>query len=570
MNDRIPVVWLGGRELCWDQQLLSSLLDGPGWLHLPRVADEAPRSWTVGGKPFGCVLVVPARYWTPPEIQEWVDVFPWCVLVLTSDEESTFDHRALELDPARHRLWIMTPRPGQHEPGPRYLGEGCPRDTSEILLASTQSREIGREYEATFVGQVTHERREALRAAMLEISKAGVRQVTISTPGFTQGLSRDEYLATMLRSQVAPCPSGPATPDSFRLYEALEAGCVPIVEDTCAGYDSDQFWNLTYPEGVPFPVVHDWATELGKTVVAALHEWPANATRAQAWWLQRKRRLRDDLERDVIELAGIQAVHPPHGRITVLVPVSPTSRPVRQLEIIETTMASVRDRLPKADVIMMLDGVRAEQEDLRLGYEHLCRELVWRCAHEWRAVPIVHDEHQHQAAMTAAALELVRTPTVLFVEQDTPLEGEIPLEGIAAVVESGQVNLVRLHHESEVLDVHEHMMLDRTPRELYAPGLGWRTEIPVLRTVQWSQRPHIAATGAYRTWLAAYFAREDRTMIEDVMHGVVHNAWREHGLAGWEQFRLAMYAPEGNLRRSYHLDGRGEDPKFPMTFGADQ
>ena len=29
---------------------------------------------------------------------------------------------------------------------------------------------------------------------------------------------------------MIPCPSGPATPDSFRLWEALEAGCVPIAD----------------------------------------------------------------------------------------------------------------------------------------------------------------------------------------------------------------------------------------------------------------------------------------------------------------------------------------------------
>ena len=53
-------------------------------------------------------------------------------------------------------------------------------------------------------------------------------------------------------------------------------------------------------------------------------------------------------------------------------------------------------------------------------------------------------------------------------------------------------------------------------------------------------------------------------MIEDVMHAVVHNAYLDHGLAGWQQFRLWMYAPEGSIERSYHLDGRQSDPKFDL------
>ena len=50
------------------------------------------------------------------------------------------------------------------------------------------------------------------------------------TDGFAQGIDQSEYLDEMAVAKVAPCPPGPNTPDTFRLYEALEAGCVPVVE----------------------------------------------------------------------------------------------------------------------------------------------------------------------------------------------------------------------------------------------------------------------------------------------------------------------------------------------------
>jgi hypothetical protein len=34
---------------------------------------------------------------------------------------------------------------------------------------------------------------------------------------------------------------------------------------------------------------------------------------------------------------------------------------------------------------------------------------------------------------------------------------------------------------------------------------------------------------------------------------------------GWYNWRLWIYTPEGNIKRSYHLDGRGGDPKFEMV-----
>ena len=46
------------------------------------------------------------------------------------------------------------------------------------------------------------------------------------------------------------------------------------------------------------------------------------------------------------------------------------------------------------------------------------------------------------------------------------------------------------------------------------------------------------------------------------MHGIVAEAFNQYGMLGWEQWRLHIYAPEGNMKRSYHLDGRAGEPKY--------
>jgi hypothetical protein len=99
---------------------------------------------------------------------------------------------------------------------------------------------------------------------------------------------------------------------------------------------------------------------------------------------------------------------------------------------------------------------------------------------------------------------------------------------------------------------------------------------PYVQTIQWSQRPHIAHVPFYRDMIASYFSDDARTMIEDVMHGVVQacpldsdgNPYPK-GIRlqeGWRRWRMAVYAPEGDIKRSTHLDARADDPKYPMRF----
>jgi hypothetical protein len=81
-----------------------------------------------------------------------------------------------------------------------------------------------------------------------------------------------------------PCPSGPVTPDTFRLWESLEAGCVPIVDATCpkSGFP-DGFWPYTLHSVPPFPIIYDWK-DLPDMIEAELNKWPFNAVALGGWW----------------------------------------------------------------------------------------------------------------------------------------------------------------------------------------------------------------------------------------------------------------------------------------------
>lgn len=564
----IPVVWVSYRKPSiisrgyWDQGLLERVLDRRAWR--PAAALEYSHHDGFAELPAGAdgaVVVVPAQHHhLDDEVARLnADMAPlrWVVLILTGDECSLFPWRQLEHP--NLRLWVMTPRPRMHEAcEATFIGEGYQADVPEVLA------EFGREAHERpvawfFAGQVTHSRRKQL-VAFLRMLQRRIRGDLVETPGFLQGLEHGDYLRRMAMAKVAPCPSGPGTPDSFRAYEALEAGALPLVDAvTPEGWDG--YWPFVYGE-VPFPVVANWR-DVRLEVEQALAGWPANANRATAWWAAQKRSMAYRLDDDVREVSGGYAGSPPAPTlagladlVTVLVPTSPIpSHPSPAITL--ETLRSVQERLPGCEILVMADGVRPEQEERRGDYEEYLRALSWWAARSHNVLPLIHDEHLHQAEMTRRALKFVRTPLVLFVEHDTPLCEQIPWQQLAGVLLEGTADVIRLHHEAHVLEPHRYLMVDPAPVDVAGVSLQ--------RTAQWSQRPHLARTEWYRGMLDGHFPAGCRTMIEDAFYGKVATPWVERQQWG-VHCRLWMYAPEGDMKRSLHLDGRAGDPKYEMTW----
>jgi hypothetical protein len=238
--------------------------------------------------------------------------------------------------------------------------------------------------------------------------------------------------------------------------------------------------------------------------------------------------------------------------ITVVTPVSVIpSHP--DIDILTETVESVRHHLPDAEIILTFDGVRGEQSERRADYEEAIRRILWRADHHWGNVaPWIFDEHTHQVGMLRGVIDEIRTPLLIYVEQDTPLcvDRDIDFEAITEFVAGGRSALVRLHHEAAIPDEHGHMIH------------GMEPDGPFLRTSQWSQRPHVAAAGFYRRILADHFSEHAKAFLEDKMHGVASEAYILHGMNGWCEYPLHIYAPDGDIKRSWHSDGRAGESKY--------
>ena len=445
------------------------------------------------------------------------------VLILTGDEENEFPVHRLNIP---HKIYQMTPRSKSNHVD-RYIPNGYSPAVKHIEYSYPTKR-------WSFAGQVTHRRRKLVADQLKKLEGGAL----IKTDGFTKGLPPDKYMHLIQDSKVVICPSGPVIPDTFRLYETLEAGVTPLV-------DKSDYWSLVF-DNFPVPQIEHVA-ELKDTINFHNDTYPQKANECYGWWQWYKRKLRFNFIKDTSMK---------QDKITVLIPTSPIEGHP-DTEIIEKVIESVRGRL-EAEIIIMFDGVRKEQEHLRSKYEEYKRRLLFKINMMDNVVPKIFDEHLHQAEMTRRTLLEIDTDQILFVEHDTPLCSDIPFEKLSLLIDKDHFNVIRLHHEAIILDDHKSLMLDKKPFTLEG--------VPMIRTGQWSQRPHLASKKFYQNILSRFFSARSRTMIEDKIHGIIHDAFINRGRVGWNEFKVGIYAPSEDMKRSYHLDGRGNTSKFEMIF----
>ncbi len=90
-------------------------------------------------------------------------------------------------------------------------------------------------------------------------------RIHTTTDGFNSmhNLSVEQYARWLQESKFAICPVGQGNIDSFRFYEACEAGAIPVVlaRTECQQYPSS-YWHYMFPmyNDVPFPfiIANDW------------------------------------------------------------------------------------------------------------------------------------------------------------------------------------------------------------------------------------------------------------------------------------------------------------------------
>ena len=109
----------------------------------------------------------------------------------------------------------------------------------------------GRTQHWSFFGTNWRGRHEAMKPLMNTALKYKCR--FLSKWNDPSGLSAEEYLTEMQQSVFVPCPGG-QNPETFRFYEALQCGCIPLVLKTA----ENEQWFHWVSEKIPLVALKSW------------------------------------------------------------------------------------------------------------------------------------------------------------------------------------------------------------------------------------------------------------------------------------------------------------------------
>ena len=450
---------------------------------------------------------------------------PWSLLLHTSDESHEWDSAGYGT-----QKWMSYATP-EHM-GDRRVLIGPQEDTLRLLPPRKPLGE--RRHEVFFAGQSNNIERRELQSVLGD--RAHI------SPGFSQGLERRDYLAELADTKVAPCPSGTVHPDSFRLYEAIEAGCMPVV-------DTPGWWQWM---GTPVRTLEKW-TQL-PLLLAEYREDPLrlqlDANSTQAWWHRYCVEYKDALVESACRVSGTPV---PENPVTVIMTTSPVHL-CPDTRFLQDAVARTRSYplFRDAPIILCFDGVRPEQEHYRARYlEYMRRvlDLIQTDSNFRGVMPLVFRSHVHQAHMAKAALGYVKSPFVFFQEHDTYPMGEIDWDALLRAFKNPAVNYIRLSIFPRVLPEHRYLFPNGEAVENIEGA-------PLVLTRQYSQRPHLARTEWYKWLLSRFVTETTRAMIEDLVIG-----WAES-----EPWGLYLYSPPTpDITRSGHSFARAKsDPKWTI------
>ena len=106
-------------------------------------------------------------------------------------------------------------------------------------------------------------------------------------------ISVDEMNEVLSSTEFIPCPNGFFHPETYRLYEALECGSIPIVEDTYKYYDR------LFPSN-PFIKINKWMD--AKPIIKG---WDKDQIKKKivecsTWWNKEKNRIQELIKNKII------------------------------------------------------------------------------------------------------------------------------------------------------------------------------------------------------------------------------------------------------------------------------
>ena len=129
------------------------------------------------------------------------------LLIFLGDEEASFPTEQVEHP--NKVVWVQEPLPGKHDFADRFMLDGYTPLTHRL------KKNVEKDLDWCFAGQVTHERRRACVAELQDNIDWG--GVIVESKGYCQGVSIEEYHSLLCSRRLCLVPPGrtPRIPPEF-------------------------------------------------------------------------------------------------------------------------------------------------------------------------------------------------------------------------------------------------------------------------------------------------------------------------------------------------------------------
>jgi len=154
---------------------------------------------------------------------------------------------------------------------------------------SIKGKLVKRKYKWTFIGTPHKSSRHDLLFQLSDIKPSFLHK----TNRFNEKIIEVNKMSQILSStEFIPCPNGFVHPETYRLYEALECGCIPIVENAYKYYDR------LFPNN-PFLKIDKWIE-----IKPVIKEWKdeqikKKSKECEMWWLRCKKQLQESMKNKI-------------------------------------------------------------------------------------------------------------------------------------------------------------------------------------------------------------------------------------------------------------------------------
>lgn len=143
-----------------------------------------------------------------------------------------------------------------------------------------------RELDWCFAGSVHNDKRKEAIEKFKNYS-GDYKLHTCSGFNATDGLSTEEYRKLLNNCKFALCPQGQENMDSFRIYEALEAGAVPVtIKHSQHMIIEPSYWHAIFygDLNLPFVIGADWDDAVNQLKNLKIQDCEKMQSNCQAFW----------------------------------------------------------------------------------------------------------------------------------------------------------------------------------------------------------------------------------------------------------------------------------------------